>query len=91
MSLLEDPSVWRGISSSENAVAVRTARGAELTWLDDVAVVRSSFHVNDHESGQLLVVGPSRMNYDRVVSMIEYAAQMIEKMYLRGGDGNKYE
>ncbi|MBR2594881.1 MAG: heat-inducible transcription repressor HrcA [Solobacterium sp.] len=91
MNLLEDPSVWRGISSSENAVAVRTARGAELTWLDDVAVVRSSFQVNDHESGQLMVVGPSRMNYDKVVSMIEYAAQMIEKMYLRGGDGNKHE
>lgn len=85
MGLLEDPTVWRDISSDEQAVAVR-AHGAELTWFnDEVAVVRSTFQINDHESGQLMVVGPSRMNYQRVISMIEYAAQLIEKMYRSGG------
>ncbi len=89
MSLLEDQSVWRDIGHHENAVALRTSRGAELTWLNDMAIVRSTFHVNDNESGQLMVVGPSRMNYESVVAMIEYAADMIEKMYNRGGGRNE--
>jgi len=89
MTLLDDSnsSVWRQIGSKENAVAaITTNKGAELTWFDDVAVVKSSFKVNDEESGQLMVVGPSRMNYDKVVAMIQYAAKMIEKMYRAGGD-----
>ena len=36
-------------------------------------------------NGQLMVVGPSRMNYDQIVYMIGYTAKMIEKMYSSGG------
>lgn len=89
MTLLEDPSVWRDISEDEKAVAVCTEQGAQLTWFnDDVAVVKSTFHIDDDQQGQLMVVGPSRMNYSRVITMIEYAARMIEKMYRSGGGEN---
>ena len=89
MSMLDDSTVWRKIGDNKNTLAVTTARGATLTWYDDLAVVRSSFRVNDSEGGELMVVGPSRMNYDKVVSMLEYAASMIEKMYMSGGEKNE--
>ena len=89
MMMLDDSKVWREIGNSDNAVAVRTSQGTELTWLNDVAIVRSTFRVSDDESGQLMVVGPSRMNYDQVVSMIGYTAKMIEKMYNGGGEEKK--
>ncbi|MBP3891042.1 MAG: heat-inducible transcription repressor HrcA [Solobacterium sp.] len=90
MRMLDDSTVWRDIGNQERAVAVTTNRGAELTWLNDVAIIRSTFRVNEHDSGQLMVVGPSRMNYDRIVAMINYAAQMIEKMYFSiGGEENE--
>lgn len=86
MSMLDDSKVWRDISSDEQALAVTTNQGAELTWLNDVAVVRSTFRVNGHEQGQLMVVGPSRMNYEKIVAMLGYAAKMIERMYMQGED-----
>ena len=89
MTILEDQSAWKSFTNDEHAVALKTNRGAELTWVNDVAIVRSSFKVNETESGQLMVVGPSRMNYGSIVSMIEYAAGMIEKMYNRGGNNGK--
>ncbi len=89
MTLLDDTSVWRSINENEKALAVTTAGGAEMTWLDDVAVVRSTFHVTENETGQLMVVGPSRMNYDRVIAMLDYVANMIEKMYQRRSGGNE--
>lgn len=87
MTMLEDTSShrWKQLETNENAIAVTTQQGAQLTWVNDVAVVRSTFKVRDGESGQLMVVGPSRMNYDKVVTMIEYAARLIEKMYNEGG------
>ncbi len=89
MSMFEDSTVWKRIQTSDNAVAVRTKKGAELTWYGDLAVVRSKFRVNDNESGELMVVGPSRMDYEMVVSMLEYAAKMIEKMYNAGGSNDE--
>ena len=89
MSVLDDTSKWKELNNSEHAVTVTTSKGAELTWVNDVAIVRSRFHVNKDEKGQLMVVGPSRMNYERVVSMLDYVAQMIEDMYRSGGDGKK--
>ncbi len=86
MSMLDDTSMWRNISNDERAL-MTTARGAELTWFNDVAVVRSTFRVSDSESGQLMVVGPSRMNYEQIVGMLDYVAQMIEKMYRNTGGG----
>ncbi len=86
MTMLDDTSVWKQIGTKENAVAVTTPKGAQLTWFNDVAVVRSTFRVSDSESGQLMVVGPSRMNYDKVVAMIQYAARTIERMYNEAGD-----
>lgn len=90
MHMLDDHTVWRDIGNQEAAIAVTTNRGAELTWFNDVAVVRSTFRMNEHDKGQLMVVGPSRMNYDRIVAMINYAAEMIEKMYFSmGGDDSE--
>ncbi len=86
MMMLDDSTVWRKLGSSEHAV-VTTTKGAELTWVNDVAIVRSTFRVNNGESGQLMVVGPSRMNYEQIVGMLDYVAQMIEKMYMKTGGG----
>lgn len=89
MTLFNDTTVWKKINTDENAVAVSTRNGAELTWYNDLAVVRSKFKVNDDETGEFMVIGPSRMNYDKVVGMVEYAARMIEKMYKTGGDDSE--
>lgn len=86
MTMFEDPTVWTRMDEDENNLAVTTERGAQLTWVNDLAVVRSKFYVKGNESGELMVVGPSRMNYDKIIGMLDYAARMIEKMYSSGGD-----
>ena len=88
MTMFDDTSVWKRIDNSENAVEVSTRNGAQLTWYNDLAVVRSKFRVNDKETGEFMVVGPSRMDYDKVVSMVEYVARMIEKMYNKNSEGD---
>ncbi len=89
MTMFNDTTVWKKMHADENAIAVSTRSGAELTWYNDLAVVRSKFKVSDDETGEFMVIGPSRMNYDKVVSMVEYAARMIEKMYNVGGDDSE--
>lgn len=88
MSMLDDQSVWRKIASNSNELVLNTGVKSQLVWMDDVAVITSKFKVNESEEGQLMVVGPSRMDYDRIVALLEYVSQSIEKMY---GKGGRYE
>lgn len=89
MTLFNDSTVWKKMDKDENVLAISTRSGAELTWFNDVAVVRSKFKVSEDETGEFMVIGPSRMDYDKVVSMVKYAARMIEKMYNVGGDDSE--
>jgi heat-inducible transcriptional repressor len=89
MQMFDDSSVWKDIHSSKNAVAITTKKGGSLTWYGDLAIARKKFKVNDTESGELMVVGPSRMDYSMVMNMLQYAAKLIEKMYSTGGNENE--
>ena len=91
MEMLDDNNIWRKFGSGKsNQLAIRTSNGAELSWVDDFAIVKRTFKVSDNEEGQLMVVGPPRMDYGRIVSMLEYVTALIEKMYGRGGSNGKY-
>lgn len=84
MRMLEDSSLWRQLANHEGDVAIRIGNdvGAnQLLQLDDVAVIASTFKISDHEEGQLMIVGPTRMQYNRVVTLMEYMSKAIEQMY----------
>lgn len=83
MSMLEDSSLWRQLANHDGDLMVRIGDdgGNEMIQLDDVAVVASKFKLNDDEEGQLMIVGPTRMQYNRVVALMEYMSKVIEEMY----------
>lgn len=90
MSYLEDASAWRTFQDKKHIQLSLLNRQTELVWLeeDNLAVVKSNFSINDGEQGQLMIVGPQRMNYEKIVSMLDYTASMIEKIY-GGNNGRK--
>lgn len=91
MSMLDNSKVWKQIGNTENAVEVSTRSGAQLTWVNDLAVVRRKFKVTDKDSGEFVVVGPSRMDYEKVVTAVDYVSQLIENMYNGEGDDSSNE
>ncbi|MEA5018431.1 MAG: heat-inducible transcriptional repressor HrcA [Erysipelotrichaceae bacterium] len=85
MGMLEDSQLWRDIGKGKGNMLLKTSDTSQLVWLDDMAVVSSRFKINSEEEAQLMLVGPSRMDYDHIVSLIEYLADSIEKMLNQGG------
>lgn len=45
--------------------------------LDDCSVVASTYGVEDRVLGVLGVIGPTRMNYDRVISVVDVTAKLL--------------
>lgn len=87
--ILEDSSMWREVSKGKGDLNLKKSDHSELVWIDDLAIVSSSVRISDDDHRKLMVVGPTRMDYDRIVSMIEYITKMIENVY--GKDGNHGE
>ncbi len=85
MDVLENQSIWRNYEASEkakeNKFGVNVNIGDNLIDMDDVSVISSAFHIGDEEEGQLMVVGPKRMAYDKVIGMLEYITKEIEVMF----------
>ena len=52
--------------------------GNENNIDDDLTVIKTKYNVNGRE-GTLAILGPKRMEYDRVVSLLEYLKEEIEK------------
>ncbi|MGB4985464.1 MAG: heat-inducible transcriptional repressor HrcA [Erysipelotrichaceae bacterium] len=80
MTMLENGDLL-GKMQNDNALTISTDSKIDLTWVDDMAIVSSRFNVSDNEHGEMYIVGPSRMHYDKIISLMEYMSKMLESMY----------
>ena len=61
---------------SDNNIKVYIGKESNID--DDVTVIKTKFNAGGEE-GTLAIIGPKRMEYDRVVSMLEYMKENIER------------
>jgi heat-inducible transcriptional repressor len=80
MKMLEDSKLWRSLDSNDSLKLTSVNDKNQLIWFDDMAVVSSKFRMGDEE-GKLMIVGPSRMDYNRIVSVLDFAAEFIEEQF----------
>ncbi len=77
---LEDQRVMlRLLEQTEVASGIQVFIGAEtaVPELMDHTVVAASYGVGEHPVGALGVIGPTRMNYSRVIALVDFTAQLL--------------
>ena len=67
---------------------VRIGPENETPEFSDCSVVTATYRVGDHTAGTMGIIGPTRMDYARVVSVMNYMGQAIGKL-LSGGPDKK--
>ena len=76
VSKLEDSSIISSIEENDNGINVYIGEESKID--DDVTVIKTKYVVNDEE-GTIAVIGPKRMNYDKVIGMLDFIKKKIEK------------
>ncbi len=82
----DDSKLFRSLvdkqTGSGDVMAV-TPKGTELVWKDDIAIVSSEIKIsnNPNDNARLMVVGPRRMEYSRVVNLLDFISKAIEDMF----------
>ena len=57
--------------------------------LNDCSVISASFKTSMTTKGTISVIGPTRMPYERVVSLVEYVSKNIEEIFEEQEKRNK--
>ena len=91
MAVLESSSLFHQWTDQKDNVAIQIDQRNELLQIGDCSVVTTKFHYNNDEEGQLMVVGPNRMQYSKVVALMDYMSSVIEDVFAQKGGGNDDE
>ncbi len=74
---LDNAEVLRSIEEDDNN-NINIYIGKENTIDDDMTVIKTKFKT-DNDEGTIAIIGPKRMEYDRVVSLLEFMKENIER------------
>ena len=72
----EDKEIVNAIKEEDNGINVYI--GSENHFDDDVTIVKTKYVV-DGEEGTIALIGPKRMEYDRVITLLDFIKENIEK------------
>ena len=72
----------RLLEKSTNASGIQIFIGSEteINEMDGCSVITASYTQGEYPIGTLGVIGPTRMNYDRVIPIVDYTAQVVSKI-----------
>lgn len=85
MLMLQDHQLWRNVSRGEADLYLERSDKAQLSWIEDLVVVSTNLRISNNESAKILLVGPSRMDYERIISLIEVLSDSLEMVFIEGG------
>ncbi len=73
---LEDRTMLENIKESDNNINIYI--GHENKMDPDVTVIKTNYKTNKDE-GTIAIIGPKRMEYDKVVNLLDYIKKQIER------------
>ena len=84
LNKFEDKDFISQIKQNEDEDGVNIFIGSESEFDDDVSIIKTSYNVNGEEV-TIALIGPKRMEYDKVTSLLNYIKNNIEDKYLQKG------
>lgn len=76
ISKFEDREIVKSIKEEDNGINIYI--GSENNFDDDVTIIKTKYVINGEE-GTIALIGPKRMEYDRVITLLNYIKNNIEE------------
>jgi heat-inducible transcriptional repressor len=76
-------------NTQEKGMSVRIGKENQVSAMRDCTVITVPYDLNDRETGTIAIVGPTRMEYQKVIPLVKYLASHMSKLYRGVGNGKK--
>ena len=79
LAVLESKDTIRRVLNRDGGMEITIRIGPEnqVPELNDCSIVTASYRVGDHSNGTLGIIGPTRMNYNRVISVLDFMGRAL--------------
>lgn len=81
MATIENNEIFQIVEQDAEGISVKIGSENKVTAMSDCTVISSSYDTLDGEKGTISLVGPTRMNYRKVIPLMKYIAKHIAKLY----------
>ncbi len=85
ISFLENHENLQSLELDQSGLSIRIGDAGEN--LEDVSVIQTSIEIPGRQGASIALVGPTRMDYDRVVSALEYVATALKEYFNKEESG----
>lgn len=75
VSKFDDAAIVSNIKEDDSGINIYI--GSETEFDDDVSIIKTKYSINGEE-GTIALVGPKRMEYSRVIALLEYIRENLE-------------
>ena len=80
LEVIERREILRVVDASNEGITVKIGQENELTAMKDCTVITVPYHSSTGDKGTISVFGPTRMEYNKVIPLLEYIADNIKKI-----------
>ncbi|MCL1990476.1 MAG: heat-inducible transcriptional repressor HrcA [Defluviitaleaceae bacterium] len=68
-------------ATKETGLTVRIGTENEIKAMDNCTLITVPYQINAHEQGKIALLGPTRMEYQKIIPLLEYVAKIMSDLY----------
>lgn len=68
-------------SAGETGLTVKIGTENEIKAMDNCTLITVPYQINAHEQGKIALLGPTRMEYQKIIPLLEYVAKLMSDLY----------
>lgn len=81
ITAVNNESIKSLIATPTRGLSVRIGHENNISVMNDCSIVSVPYQIGDDEAGMIAVIGPTRMEYSRVIPLLEYIAKNMSKLF----------
>jgi len=81
--MIEDDKIMKVLHdiNKETGLTVRIGAENEIKAMDNCTLITVPYKVNELEQGKIALLGPTRMEYQKIIPLLEYVAKLMSDLY----------
>ncbi|MFK5884079.1 MAG: heat-inducible transcriptional repressor HrcA [Candidatus Izemoplasma sp.] len=82
LSFFEKNEIFKLVENTSNqGLTIKIGKENSISAMQDCTVISVPYDLSDNKTGTIAIVGPTRMEYQKVIPLIKYLAAHMSKLY----------
>jgi len=84
LTFFEQNDIFKLVENTQaQGLSVKIGKENQVSAMRDCTVITVPYELNENEAGTIAIVGPTRMEYQKVIPLVKYLASHMSKLYKR--------